>query len=84
MSVTDYCHKLKVISDLLDNIDKSIDEDALVMHTVNGLSEKYEHIATIIRHQKPLPSFMDTRAMLELEETRLNRTRYQAANKDMS
>lgn len=84
LTVTEYCHKLKVISDLLDNIDKSIDEDALVMHTVNGLSEKYDNIATIIRHQRPLPSFMDTRAMLQLEESRLNRTRSQAVNKDTS
>lgn len=52
------------------------------MHKVNGLSEKYEHIATIIRHQKPLPSFIDTRAMLQLEETRLKRTQNQPANKD--
>lgn len=67
--------------DLLENIDQQIDERTLVMHTLNGLSDKYEHIATVIRHQKPLPSFVDTRAMFQLEESRLNRTRNQPANK---
>lgn len=36
LTVSEYCHKLKVIFDLLQNID----EEALVMHIVNGLSEK--------------------------------------------
>lgn len=84
LSITKYCHKIKVISDLLENIGKPIDETTLVMHTVNGLSEKYEQIAGIIRYQKPLPSFVDTRAMLELEESRLNRTRYQPSIKETS
>lgn len=81
LTIADYCHKLKVIFDL-ENIDQSIDEKTLVMHTVNGLSDKFENIATIIRHQKPLTSFLDTRAMLQLEESRLSRTRPQPAVKD--
>lgn len=57
-TIAKYCHKLKVIADLLENIGKPIDESTLVMYTVNGLSDKYENIAGIIRHQKPLPSFV--------------------------
>jgi len=82
LTITNYCHKLKVIADLLENIGKPIEESTLVMHTINGLSDKYENIAAIIRHQKPLPSFVETRAMLELEESRLNRTRHQSSIKD--
>lgn len=50
LSITNYCHKLKQISDLLDNIGKPIYERTLVMHIVNGLSDKYENVAGIIRH----------------------------------
>lgn len=44
-------HKLKVISDLLEDIGKSMDETTLVMHTINGLNDKYESIEGMIRHQ---------------------------------
>lgn len=80
LSITKYCHKLKVISDVLENIGKSIDETTLVMHMINGLSDKYDNIAGIIRHKKPLPSFVEARAMLELEESRLSRTRHHPTN----
>lgn len=48
LSVTKYCHKLKVISYLLENIGKPIDETTLRMHGVNGLSDKFYQIAGII------------------------------------
>lgn len=82
LTVADYCYKLKVIFDLLENIDQPIDERALVMHTINGLSHKYDNIATLIRHQKPIPSFLDCRAMLKLEESRLNMARHEPMVKD--
>lgn len=47
LTITQYCHKLKVTADLLDNIGKPIEESTLVMYTVNGLSEKYEQIAVL-------------------------------------
>lgn len=82
LTITKYCHKLKVISDLLENIGKLIEESTLVMHTINGPNEKYDNISGIIRHQRPLPSFTHMRAMLELEESRLSRSLLQPNVKD--
>lgn len=74
-SISEYCNRIKVISDLLENIDEPVSERNLVMYTINGLSDKYEQVAGIIRHQKPLPKFLDVRSMLLEEESILNRTR---------
>lgn len=75
MSNTEYCQKIKVIPDLLANIEEPVSQRNLVMSTVNGLSDKYEQVAGIIRHQKPMPTFLEARSMLLMEESRLNRNR---------
>jgi len=73
LSVTDYCQKIKTISDLLANIDSAVPEKTLVSYMVNGLSDKYDQVAGIIRHKDPLPSFLQVRSMLLLEESILSR-----------
>ncbi|CAH1420858.1 unnamed protein product [Lactuca virosa] len=45
-----------------------VPEKNLVMYAVNGLSRKFDHVAGIICHSRPLPSFLDTRSMLLHEE----------------
>ncbi|GJZ83426.1 ribonuclease H-like domain-containing protein [Tanacetum coccineum] len=72
MSIFKYFKKIKVAFDLLSNIDSPIDNKNLVMYIVNGLGDKYEHMASIIRYNKPSPTLLETRSMLLLEESRLN------------
>ena len=67
-SITDYCKHIKALADLLDNIDNTVPEKNLVSYMINGLSTNFENVATIIRHKKPLPSFLEARSMLILEE----------------
>ncbi|KFK22187.1 hypothetical protein AALP_AAs47930U000100 [Arabis alpina] len=71
LSITDYTHKLKSLFDLLANLDSPISERALVMHMLNGLSEKFDSIINVIQHQTPFPSFTKARSMLLMEEKRL-------------
>ncbi|GJS45525.1 ribonuclease H-like domain-containing protein [Tanacetum coccineum] len=73
LSIAEYFKRIKVISDLLSNIDSPIDDKNLVMYAVNGLGDKYEHFSSIIRHSKNPLSLLETRSMLLLEESRLKR-----------
>ncbi|XP_010430939.2 PREDICTED: uncharacterized protein LOC104715205 [Camelina sativa] len=73
LSVLDYCQKLKSISDLLANVDSPITERSLVIHMLNGLSEKFDNIHNVIKHKSPFPSFGAARSMLLLEEECLNK-----------
>lgn len=67
-TIMEYCTRIKSISDLLANIGAPVPERNLVIYALNGLSPKYAHIVTTIRHQKPFPSFLEMRSMLTLEE----------------
>lgn len=54
------------------------------MYTINGLTDKYDQVTGIIRHKNPLPTFMEVRSMLLVEECMLNRTRNKSLHKDTS
>jgi len=72
LSVHEYCQKLKSLSDLLTNVDSPISDRVLVMHLLNGLTEKYDYILNVIKHKSPFPSFTEARSMLLMEESRLS------------
>nr|GEU77427.1 ribonuclease H-like domain-containing protein [Tanacetum cinerariifolium] len=73
LSIAEYFKKIKVVSDLLSNIASLVDDKNLVMYVVNGLGEKYDHVASTIRHSKIPPTLLETRSMLLLKESHLNR-----------
>ncbi|GJZ44585.1 ribonuclease H-like domain-containing protein [Tanacetum coccineum] len=73
LSIAEYFKRIKVVSDLLSNIESPVDDKNLVMYAVNGLGDKYDHVASIIRHSKNPLTLLETRSMLLLEESRLNR-----------
>ncbi|XP_010507011.1 PREDICTED: uncharacterized protein LOC104783564 [Camelina sativa] len=67
---------LKVISttaDLLANIDSPVTDRVLVMHLLNGLSDKFDSIINVIKHRTPFPGFLEARSMLHMEEDRLSK-----------
>ncbi|KAL7601402.1 hypothetical protein Lser_V15G26960 [Lactuca serriola] len=66
--VTEYCTKIQTLADLLENLDAEVPKKNIVIYIINGLSPKYDHVVSMIRHQKPLPSFSDTRSILQVEE----------------
>lgn len=73
MDVTAYTHKLKMLSDLLANVDSPVTDRVLMMHMLNGLSEKFDNITNVIQHQQPFPTFNKARSMLLMEEKRLSK-----------
>nr|GEU33405.1 ribonuclease H-like domain-containing protein [Tanacetum cinerariifolium] len=73
LSITNYFSKINRLADLLANIDALVDDKNLVYYAINGLGEKYEQVAGIIRHRDPLPTFARTQSMQLLEESRLAR-----------
>ncbi|GJT44449.1 ribonuclease H-like domain-containing protein [Tanacetum coccineum] len=73
LTISEYFKKIKMVSDLLSNIESPVDENSLVMYAINGHGERYEQVAGIIRHKTKRPTLLETRSMLLLEESRLNR-----------
>ncbi|PWA80084.1 myb-like protein P [Artemisia annua] len=73
MSISDYFKRIKVIADLLANIDSPIEDKTLVMYAINGLDDKFEHVTSIIRHSTKRPTLLEARSMLLVEESRMNR-----------
>nr|GEW38148.1 hybrid signal transduction histidine kinase M-like [Tanacetum cinerariifolium] len=83
VSIFEYLKRIKVIVDLLANIDSLIEENTLVMCVVNGLDDKFEHATMIIRHSTKRPTLIATRLMLLVEESRMNvRTIIQSTGTD--
>ncbi|GKC29603.1 ribonuclease H-like domain-containing protein [Tanacetum coccineum] len=82
LSIVEYLKKIKLISDLLTNIDSPISEKNLIMYAANGLSEKYEHVASIIGHNKIPMTLLGVRSMLLLEESRLSRKQGRESTRD--
>ncbi|CAH1452075.1 unnamed protein product [Lactuca virosa] len=72
-AITDYCQKMKAISDLLANIDGPVPEKTLVTYMLNGLSPNFENIYMLIRHKELFPSFLEARSTLVSKEFRVNR-----------
>ena len=73
MYVHDYCQKLKNNTDLLANVDSLVTDHAVVMHMLNGLSEKFDNIHNVIKHRSPFSSFSVARSMLLMEEDRISK-----------
>lgn len=73
LSISDYCRKLKSMADALGDLGEPVLDRTLVLAVLRGLSDKFSHMAALIRRSKPLPSFVDVRA--ELMETNLSSSR---------
>ncbi|XP_021971553.1 uncharacterized protein LOC110866718 [Helianthus annuus] len=54
-NVSAYCQELKVLSDQLANVGHLVDNDALVLQLIAGLTEQYEGIGIVLQGQDPLP-----------------------------
>lgn len=70
------------MADLLQNIDSPVSDKNLVTYTINGLPSRWESVAMHIRLQKPLSSWVETRAILRGEESRLMSFRQHNSHND--
>ncbi|GKC13063.1 hypothetical protein Tco_1009845 [Tanacetum coccineum] len=80
--IFEYFKKIKLVSDHLTNIDSPISEKNLIMYAVNGLTGKYEHVASILCHTESPLSLMEARFMLLLEESHLSCREGHESNRD--
>ena len=74
MTVTDYCRKQKVLADELNALGTPISDKRLVQNTLRGLQPKLAYMRTLTLKQRPLPSFLDVRSSLLLEELTLQQS----------
>ncbi|GKC52042.1 hypothetical protein Tco_1074787 [Tanacetum coccineum] len=58
---------------LLANMEAPVSDKSLVTYAINVLGNKFAHVASIIRHRDPFPTFNTARSMLLVEESLLNR-----------
>lgn len=72
MSVPDYCQAIKQIADQLTDVGHPISEKQLVLQTLHGLPKSFSTVVNLISFQTPLPSFFQTRSLLQMEETRIS------------
>ncbi|XP_021994272.1 uncharacterized protein LOC110890934 [Helianthus annuus] len=69
-NISSYCQELKVLSDQLASVGHPVDNDALVLQLIAGLTEQYEGMGTVLQGQDPLPSFATARTKLCIVESR--------------
>lgn len=75
LSIAQYCQKMKVINDLLANIENPIPEKSFIAHLLNGLSPQFENISMLLRHRDPFPTYNMVHSKLLVEESRLKSNR---------
>ena len=67
-----YFRKIESIVTLLNDLGSSMSDDDIVTYAINGLSDKFANLATIIAHKDPFPNLDTMRSMVQTEEMRLN------------
>ncbi|XP_040377929.1 uncharacterized protein LOC121055704 [Oryza brachyantha] len=68
MTITDYCRKLETMAASLAEFGDPIGDRQLVFTLLRGLSGKFRHMVSILKLQRPFPSFAEARTHLLLEE----------------
>ncbi|GKA61511.1 hypothetical protein Tco_0760918 [Tanacetum coccineum] len=60
-------------SKIVELIGSNTTEDELVTYAINGLNDKYEHVAHVILNKDPFPNLEQARSILSLAESRINK-----------
>ena len=71
LSITDYCRKFKGMADALGDLGEPVPDRTLVLNVIRGLNERFSSIGLHLRRGRPLPTFLEVRNDLLLEELTL-------------
>jgi hypothetical protein len=71
MNISDYSTKVKNLADALASIRAPIDNEDLVIVTLNGLGKDYSQFRTSIAVRETFPDFQDLITLLISEEMRV-------------
>ncbi|XP_039784386.1 uncharacterized protein LOC120651088 [Panicum virgatum] len=68
LSVVDYCRRFKRMAEDLCDLGQPVSDETLVLDIVRRLNERFRALGLHIRRTTPLPSFLQVRDDLRLEE----------------
>jgi hypothetical protein len=71
MNINDYSTKVKNLADALASIGAPVDDEDLVVVTLNGLGKYYSQFRTSIAVRETFPNFQDLITLLISEEMRI-------------
>jgi hypothetical protein len=64
----EYCRRYKKLAEDLHDLGEPVSDRTLVLNIVRGLNERFQALGLHLRHTNPLPSFLQVRDDLALEE----------------
>jgi hypothetical protein len=71
MNINDYSIKVKNLADALASIGALVDDEDLVVVTLNGLGKDYSQFRTLITIRETFPEFQDLITLFISEEMRI-------------
>jgi hypothetical protein len=74
LSINEYCHKFKAMTDGLANLSALVDDRILILNILRGLNQRFEHVGSVIRRYSPFSNFLKVRDDLLLEELLMDST----------
>ncbi|XP_040382424.1 programmed cell death 6-interacting protein-like [Oryza brachyantha] len=72
LSITNYCRRLESMAASLADFGDPIGDTQMVLTLLRGLSGKFRHMVSILKMQKPFPTFSEARTHLLLEEMEID------------
>jgi hypothetical protein len=71
LAVGEYCRTMKAMADSLGDLGWPVEDRALVLQILRGVSDRYAHIRSLIVRQRPFPTYLQVRDDLLTEEITL-------------
>lgn len=72
LSIHDCYEKIKTTADNLEDVGQPITDKQLGLQTLHGLPKSYGTVVNLISFQNPLPTFFQSRSLLQIEEARIS------------
>jgi hypothetical protein len=82
MNINDYSTKVKNLADALASIGAPVDDEDLVVVTLNGLGKDYSHFYISIANRETFSDFQDLITVLKNEEMRVVGTSYNGGSQE--
>jgi hypothetical protein len=80
LSINEYCHKFKAMTDGLADLGAPVDDRILVLNILQGLNQCFEHVGPIIQRYSSFLNFLKVQDDLLLEELHMDSTGPPAAS----
>jgi hypothetical protein len=74
LSVNEYYRKFKAMADGLADLGTPVEDRILVLNTLRGLNQRFEHVGSIIRRYLPFLNFLKVQDDMLLEEIHMDST----------